>query len=85
MEYSRLEDVVARYRRFVLLEGDETIAREMAVDADPETRSLGEEEAAQLAPRIASAEMELHKLLTPTDPPRRQQYLSRSSCRHGRR
>ncbi len=68
MEYSRLEDVVSRYRRFVLLEGDDAIAREMAADADLETRSMGEEESAQLTPRIEHAEMELQRLLTPKDP-----------------
>ncbi len=41
MEYSRLEDLVGRYRRFVALEGDAATARELASDADPATTGDG--------------------------------------------
>jgi peptide chain release factor 1 len=68
MEYSRLEPLVNRYRRFVVLEGDAAIAREMAADADPATRSMGEDEAVQLAPQLALEERELQLLLVPKDP-----------------
>src|SRR5712671_4284523 len=60
MEYSRLGPLVERYRRF--------IARELASGADAETRAMGEEELADLAPRIAVEELELQRLLVPKDP-----------------
>jgi peptide chain release factor 1 len=68
MEYAKLRDVVERYRQFVALEGDAVIANEMASDKDPATRSMGEEELAELAPRIGAEELELQRLLVPKDP-----------------
>jgi peptide chain release factor 1 len=68
MEYARLRDVVERYRQFVALEGDAVIANEMASDRDPATRTMGEEELAELAPRIGAEELELQRLLIPKDP-----------------
>ena len=52
MEYSRLEDLVGRYRRFLALEGDAATAKELAADKDPATRAMGEEE---LADRVLNA------------------------------
>jgi peptide chain release factor 1 len=68
MEYARLGPLVERYRRFVALEGDAAIAHELAEDADPATKGLGEEELADLNPRIEGAELELQRLLVPKDP-----------------
>ena len=68
MEYARLRDVVERYRQFVALEGDALIANEMASDKDQATRTMGEEELAELAPRIGAEELELQRLLIPKDP-----------------
>jgi peptide chain release factor 1 len=68
MEYARLRDVVERYRQFVALEDDAVIANEMASDKDPPTRAMGEEELAELAPRIGAEELELQRLLIPKDP-----------------
>jgi peptide chain release factor 1 len=68
MEYSRLEDLVGRYRRFLALEGDAGTARELAADKDPATRAMGEEELADLSPRILGEELELQRLLVPKDP-----------------
>jgi peptide chain release factor 1 len=68
MEYSRLEPLVERYRRFVAFESDLAIAQELAEDKDASTKSLGEEEIAELAPRIAAEELELQRLLVPKDP-----------------
>jgi peptide chain release factor 1 len=68
MEYSRLGPLVERYRRFVSLEGDLTIARELAADKDGATQAMGEEELAELSPRIANEELELQRLLVPKDP-----------------
>jgi peptide chain release factor 1 len=68
MEYARLGPLVERYRRFVALEGDAAIAHELAEDADPATKDLGEEELAGLNPRILDEELELQRLLVPKDP-----------------
>ncbi|MEP6886604.1 MAG: peptide chain release factor 1 [Gammaproteobacteria bacterium] len=68
MEYAKLGPLVDRYRRFVAFEGDLAIARELAADKDPATKSLGEEEIADLAPRMAAEELELQRLLVPKDP-----------------
>jgi peptide chain release factor 1 len=68
MEYSRLEDLVVRYRRFLGLEGDAATAKELAADKDPATRAMGEEELADLNPRILGEELELQRLLVPKDP-----------------
>jgi peptide chain release factor 1 len=68
MEYSRLGPLVERYRRFVGLEGDAHIAREMSEDKDLATQHLGEEELADLNPRLAAEELELQRLLVPKDP-----------------
>jgi peptide chain release factor 1 len=68
MEYSRLEDLVERYRRFLALEGDAATAKELATDKDPATRAMGEEELADLGPRILGEELELQRLLVPKDP-----------------
>src|SRR6202000_1831559 len=68
MEYSRLEDLVGRYRRFLALEGDDATAKELAADKDPATRAMGEEELADLTPRILGEELDLQRLLVPKDP-----------------
>ena len=63
MEYSKLGPLVDRYRRFIGFEGDLAIALEMAADKDIATKDLGEQEVADLAPRIAAEELELQRLL----------------------
>jgi peptide chain release factor 1 len=68
MEYSRLQDLVGRHRRFLALEGDALTAMELAADKDPATRAMGEEELADLNPRILNEELELQRLLVPKDP-----------------
>jgi peptide chain release factor 1 len=68
MEYSRLQDLVERYRRFLALEGDAATAKELAADKDPATRTMGEEELADLNPRMLNEELELQRLLVPKDP-----------------
>src|SRR5271165_112910 len=68
MEYARLGPLIERYRRFVALEGDAAIAHELAGDDDPATKGMGEEELAELNPRIAQEELELQRLLVPKDP-----------------
>jgi len=44
VEYARLEPLAALYRNFRDLEGELVTARELANDADPEMRAMGEEE-----------------------------------------
>jgi peptide chain release factor 1 len=68
MEYAKLGDLVERYRRFVALEGDAATARELAGDSDPATRAMGEEELAEISPRVLGQELELQRLLVPKDP-----------------
>ena len=54
--------------RFTALEGDATTAHEMAQDRDPATQAMGEEELAQVNPRLESEERALQRLLVPKDP-----------------
>src|SRR6202044_3391963 len=68
MEYSRLGPLVERYRRFIALEADLGCARTLASDPDAATQAMGEEELADLSPRIAAEELELQRLLVPKDP-----------------
>src|SRR6201995_4814887 len=68
MEYSRLEDLVGRYRRFLALEGDAATAKELAADKDTATRAMGEDELADFNPRLLDQELELQRLLVPKDP-----------------
>jgi peptide chain release factor 1 len=68
MEYSRLNPLIDRYRRFLGLEDDMATARELMADADAETRGMGEEELKDLTPKMAVEELELQKLLVPKDP-----------------
>ena len=68
MEYSRLEALIGRYRRFLALEGDAATAKELAADPDPATRAMGEDELADLNPRLLGEELELQRLLVPKDP-----------------
>ncbi len=68
MEYSRLGPIVERYRQFLSLEGDLGVAHALASDKDPATQAMGEEELADLAPRIAAEESALQRLLVPKDP-----------------
>src|SRR5271154_3990418 len=68
MEYARLGPLVERYRRFTGLENDLRFAQELASDKDQATQAMGEEEIAELGPRIAEEELELQRLLVPKDP-----------------
>jgi peptide chain release factor 1 len=68
MEYARLGPLVDGYRRFMALEGDLEVAEALASDKDAATQAMGEEELADLGPRIAAEELELQRLLVPKDP-----------------
>jgi peptide chain release factor 1 len=68
MEYARLGPLVDGYRRFMALEGDWEVAQGLASDRDAASQAMGDEELADLAPRIAAEELELQRLLVPKDP-----------------
>lgn len=42
-EYARLEPVIALFREYERVRADVAVAEEMAADADPELRRMGEE------------------------------------------
>jgi peptide chain release factor 1 len=67
MEYSRLEPVAAAFRDHVELESQLTAARELASDADPAMRGMGEEEAQRLDRLLEDGERGLSMLLLPKD------------------
>jgi len=67
-EYARLEPTAAAWREFLRLEAELRAAEELARDADPGMRVLGEEEAARLAAALAARETALQLLLLPRDP-----------------
>ncbi|HMA12555.1 MAG TPA: peptide chain release factor 1 [Steroidobacteraceae bacterium] len=68
MEYSRLEPVAQGFREFVELETQQAAARGLAIDADPDMRQMGQEEAERLAPLLEERERQLSLLLLPKDP-----------------
>jgi peptide chain release factor 1 len=67
MEYARLEPVTSGFRDYLDLENQSTAARELAADADPEMRQMGQEEHARLQARLEERERELSLLLLPKD------------------
>ena len=67
MEYSRIEPVALGFRDFLNLQQSQKQAEEMASDADPDIRSMAEEEQRAIAGQIVSAEEALQRLLIPKD------------------
>jgi peptide chain release factor 1 len=67
VEYARLQPVSERFHAFAALERELGSAQELASDADPGMRSLGEEEARRLAARLASDDAQLVAMLVPQD------------------
>ncbi len=68
MEYSRVEAVVQRYRRFRDLEQEAREAEAMASGDDPAMREMAEDEMRALKATIARDERELELSLIPKDP-----------------
>ncbi len=68
MEYSRLEDVVLRFREYVATLAERDSARAMAEGDDLEMRDLGQEELQVLNARLEAEAGELARLLIPKDP-----------------
>lgn len=68
MEFARLDDLAASYRRYLELEDEAQTARDLAQDADADMRALGEEETRRLEALIETQEASLRRLLVPADP-----------------
>jgi peptide chain release factor 1 len=68
MEYARLEPVTAAFRDFLDLEREQQAARDLAADADPEMRQMGEEETLRLDAQLTAHDEALGLLLLPKDP-----------------
>jgi len=67
-EYARLEPVISLFKRYEKLGREAAAAEEMARDADPELRQMGEEELETLAEKREGLLVELQKSLIPPDP-----------------
>jgi peptide chain release factor 1 len=67
-EYSRLDPVVKLFEEYNAIDEDIAAAEEMVADADPEVRSMGEEELESLGERKETLLLELQKSLIPPDP-----------------
>ena len=67
-EYSQLEPTVKNFQLFDAAQGDLQAAQEMAQDSDADMREMAEEEISVAQETIDSLEIELQKLLLPTDP-----------------
>jgi peptide chain release factor 1 len=68
MEYSRLEPLATQFRAHLAMERDLAAAEELQRDGDPALRALADEEVPKLRERLAAHDLELRKLLIPTDP-----------------
>ncbi len=66
--HSELAEVVGKYREWKKTEDSLSQARGMMEDADPELRTMAEEEIARLEPQKISIEDQLKVLLLPKDP-----------------
>jgi peptide chain release factor 1 len=67
MEYARLEPVSQGFREYCALESQSRAAHELAADADPDMRAMGEEEVQRLDALLATHEQSLSLLLLPKD------------------
>jgi peptide chain release factor 1 len=68
MEYSRVEPIVKLFAEFETLDEDIAAAEEMANDADPEIREMGQEELQGLTTSREELLLDLQKSLIPPDP-----------------
>jgi peptide chain release factor 1 len=66
-ERSALEEMVMRFREWKRLQQEVAEAETLAQDADPELRELGRSELAPLRERAQALEVDLKRLLLPTD------------------
>ncbi|MGD2055205.1 MAG: peptide chain release factor 1 [Gammaproteobacteria bacterium] len=68
MEYAQLTPLVNSFRAWQRARQDIASAEEMLLDPDPDMQQMAGEELAQAGERITGLEMELQKLLLPSDP-----------------
>ncbi|MFO1426218.1 MAG: peptide chain release factor 1 [Steroidobacteraceae bacterium] len=68
MEYARLTPLAQGWGEYRRLEAELEAARNLALDADPQMRTLGEEEVRGLDAALGTAELELRRMLVPPDP-----------------
>ncbi len=66
-EYAELESVVKAFDRYATVTENLAAAKEMEKDADPEMRSMAEEEIAEASGELETLELDLQKLLLPKD------------------
>jgi len=67
-EYAQLEPVVNCYQDYSTAQANLQGAEEMLAESDPELREMAAEEKAAASEKIGSLELELQKLLLPSDP-----------------
>lgn len=67
-EYAQLEPIVACFQRYRQAADDIAAAQNMLRDDDAEMRAMAEDELKQAEARSAALELELQRLLLPTDP-----------------
>lgn len=68
MEYSQLEDVVKAFTEYRAAEQDMQAAQDMLKDDDADMREMAQEELDDARERMEQLEVQLQKLLLPTDP-----------------
>ncbi len=66
VEYSQLEPVVLEYKNYVQIIDDKATAEEML--DDPELKEMAKEELSEIKGSLETLELNLQKLLLPTDP-----------------
>ncbi len=66
MEYSQLEPVVIEYKNYCQIMDDKATAEEML--EDPEMKDMAREELSEIKDSLENLELNLQKLLLPTDP-----------------
>ncbi len=67
-QHNDLGDIVTRYREWKKVNADLEGARPMLEEADPELRTMAEEDVARLEPELIKLEEQLKILLLPKDP-----------------
>lgn len=66
-EYAEIEEVVQNFNRFLSVNEDLAEAKEMQKDADPDIRTMAEEEVSAANAELEELELSLQKLLLPKD------------------
>ncbi len=68
MEYAQLNPVIECFKQYQATQQDIAAAEDMQRDDDPEMRAMAADEIKQAQARAAALEIELQKLLLPSDP-----------------